>query len=152
MKIKILIATIISAFVLISCDKSVGDTYDFSNSLPNYVEFKSVIDPSTGKIVIPSISVKQGAKANFTIVTKGSFFKDTQISVKIEGAGLSETKTVTLEKMKTSVTDSFTIPETTTVGSAFTITLISAKTEGADVKVGRIDAGTITLKGKVTAK
>lgn len=141
MKIKFYLFTLVLTILFAGCDKYEGNTFDFSNSLPNYVEFQSV----------KTISVEQGAKAGFTIVTKSSFFKDTQVSVKIEGAGLNETKTVILPKMKTSITDNFTIPPTATVGTEFTITITSAKTEGVEIRLGRVDNKTTVLKGKVIA-
>lgn len=134
--------TLISMFAFLSCGNIENDTFDFSESLPNYVEFQSV----------KALSIKQGAKANFTISTKSSYFKDVAVTVKMDGQGLSETKTITLPKMKTNVTGDFTVPEATAVGTEFEITITSAKSDTGEIRLGRIDNKTTVIKGKVIAK
>lgn len=141
MKIKFYLFALLLTILFAGCDKYEGNTFDFSNSLPNYVEFASV----------KGLTVKPGAKASFRIITRSSFFKDTQVSVKIDGNGFNETKTTVLPKMKTSVDDNFTIPVSATVGADFTITILSAHMEGAEVRLGRIDSKTTVIKGKVIA-
>ncbi|MDD2285079.1 MAG: hypothetical protein PHQ11_06740 [Paludibacter sp.] len=140
MKTRLILFALLFITILTRCDKYDGDSYDFSDSLPNYVEFASV----------KALSVASGAKAPFKIITRSAFFKDTQVSVKIEGAGFNETKTIVLPKMKLDVSDYFTIPTTAVVGTDFTITIVSAQTEGVEVRVGRINSKTI-IKGKVAA-
>ncbi len=141
MKVKFYLYTLLLSIFFTSCDEYEGNTFDFSNSLPNYIEFKSV----------KALSVEPGARANFTIKTKSCFFKDVQVVVKIEGLGSNETKTVVLPKMENAVDESFVIPLTSTVGTEFTITIASAKTEGTEVRLGRVNSKSTIIKGKVVA-
>lgn len=141
MKTKFILFALLFTATLTRCDKYEGDSYDFSDSLPNYIEFASV----------KPLSVAPGAKASFKIITRSVFFKDTQVSVKIEGSGLNETKTIVLPKVKLDVIGDFTIPMTAVEGTDFTITIVSAQTGGAEVRVGRINSKTTIIKGKVVA-
>lgn len=139
MKSKLILFTLFFTLIFIGCEKYESETYDFSDSLPNFVEFKS----------IKSLAVAANAKAPFTITTKSVFFNDVAVVVKIEGNGINEVKTVTLPKMKISVDESFIIPSNSVKGTQFSIKIVSATADGTEVRLGRVNPSTTEIQGKV---
>lgn len=136
MRLIYIISFLISGMLFISCEKYESNTFDFSNSLHNFVEFKSAADMKS----------KAAGVVKFTVITKSSLFKDTKVDVKFEGNGSNETKTLTLSKMKTSVEDSFTIPASAAKDAIYNISIISAKSDNEDLRIGRIDDKTTKIK------
>lgn len=141
MNIKYLLSVLIFAVAMVSCDGYDGDSYDFSNSLPNYVEFSS----------IKALSVAAGANAAFTVVTRSSYSKDVNVTVKIEGGSIeTASKVIVLKKMTTSIASNFTIPASTPSGSGFKITIVSASSDGIEsIRLGRVSATTTVINGTV---
>ncbi|KHJ37021.1 hypothetical protein PBAC_27970 [Pedobacter glucosidilyticus] len=136
-KIVKIIFSVIIAFSLASCDKeNLADNYEVVNTLPPYVELKS----------LSNISVKQGANATFGFQVRSGLQQTTTITYSITGVINAPNRTVVLNRNILSVDVSLPIPLTTPVGTA-TVTLISAVT--ADGKALTIGAKNISTEQKV---
>lgn len=125
---KVIYLPILCIIILSSCDKknSPGDNYDFSNSLPPYVTISS---PSTF-----ARTVKQGASTTVTFQLRTAMQQPVTVYYDITGAFTATNKSVTIDREKTSVTETISIPANLVVAPATsaTATLTLTKAVAAD--------------------
>ncbi|WEK19400.1 MAG: hypothetical protein P0Y49_21735 [Candidatus Pedobacter colombiensis] len=132
MKKILILMTIMTAFLLQSCDKKgPGDNYDFSNSLPPYVALTATTP----------ITVKKGTVANVSFLVKTAIQQAVTITYKVEGAVNLPSQTVVLPRGVLTTTIAvptvaavITPPATSTTA---TLTLLSAvKADGTVLTIG----------------
>jgi hypothetical protein len=127
MKKTIYFLFILTLSLVTSCDYYEGDTFDFSNTLPNYVELKS-------KAVI---EVEPEGTADFTIQVRQAYTVPVNVTYQITGPAINTTVTVTLPKLTLELPQSFLIPADAEEGDKYTVSLINAESE-QPVQVGRL--------------
>lgn len=131
MKTKIFILSICAVlFGTVGCQNDIEDTYDFSNSIPQYVEIKSKKD----------IVINETSKAKIEIQSRESFQEDTDISYEVTGA-FTKTGSAVLKRGTTSVAIEIEVPAGTVpvdaTSATATFSLKSAKRGSVDLTVGR---------------
>lgn len=123
---------------LLACEKEVGDTYDFSNSMAPYVELNTTVKGKT-------ISVKEGKKFKVPLLIRTSMQENIDVNYAITGA-LAQQGTLRINRnavSNASNADSIlvpvgTVPTGSTTATA-TLTLVSAKDASNDtLMVGRL--------------
>lgn len=118
-----------------SCDKDEAATegFDFSNTLPPYVELSSTA----------AKTVKQGASTTFTFVMRSALQQNVTVSYDVTGGGLNLTnQTVVIERNKLNAVVTVPIPANAIVAPATTasatLTLTKAVTaSGAQLTIGQ---------------
>lgn len=131
MKTKILILSLCAVlFGTVGCQNDIEDTYDFSNTMPQYVEIKSKKD----------IAIKETAKAKIEIQSRESFQEDTNISYEVTGA-FNKTGSTVLKRGTTLIAIEIEIPAGTVPADAASATatfaLKGAKRGSVDLTIGR---------------
>lgn len=139
MKTKFILFTLLLSIIFVGCDKYEGDTYDFSNSVSNYVVI--VVKP---KFPTP-LAIAAEQKYPFLIQTRTPFDSDVTITCEIKGEDYTQSKEVVLPKGKIEVESFLPIPSSAAHNSKYVISMKSAISKnGTEVLLGRI-------KGKETA-
>ncbi len=116
-----------------SCKKEIspGDNYDFSNSLPPYINIRTT-----------PLTVKQGATATFAFTMRTAFQQPVTVVYSVSGAVTLANQTATIPKDVVTANGSFVVPANTIVAPATTatatVTLVSATTaDGTQLTIGQ---------------
>src|SRR3954464_12376799 len=125
------ISILMLVFALTGCTKSYpGDSYDFSNSLPAYVELKSKT----------AIAVKEGKTFKVTVQVRTAFQEPVDVGYSITGA-ITQTGTVRINPNTYEGSSTVTVPVGTVTGANTTaaaqVTLTTGKlvTSNSDLTV-----------------
>lgn len=134
MKIKNSIIILLIILFAVACESYPGDTYDFSNALTDsYIEFTSA-----------SVKVAPAKVATITLTSRtASSVKNIDVTLKIQGTNLEETKVVKIERLKTTGSTEFTVPPTAKEGEKYIVSIDKAvASDGSKVLIGRQEGKT----------
>lgn len=130
-KILISIIVVVSGVFLIGCSESIGDTYDFTNSVPSYVQFSNVDSiVAVAKDIVP-----------FSIVSREAFSKgDVTVTCSVAGKNsFTQDVIVKLMRFKKTQAAQFVIPANAQKDDVYAVTIKSAvAADGAAVRVGQV--------------
>jgi len=119
------------ALTTVGCKKSyVGDTYDFSNSLPSYAEFASKT----------ALTAKQGASINVVVQMKTALTEDVTVNYEITGTTAVITGSAVILRNTVKVTKAIVLPTgIVATGSVVAqIKMLSATKGTVILRVGQI--------------
>jgi hypothetical protein len=141
-KILISIIVVVSGVFLIGCSESIGDTYDFTNSVPSYVQFSSV----------DSIAAVAKETVPFSIVSREAFSKgDVTVTCSVAGKNsFTQDIIVKLLRFKKTQAAQFVIPANAIKDDLYTVTIKSAvAVDGASVRIGQVKDKSVSFSIKV---
>lgn len=133
--------SIFCILLLVGCNGYDGESYDFSNSIQNYVEIshndcdKGIIVASTDK------------KVKIEIVTQTPFNMDVTVKCKLEGNGYSKENDIVLPRNEITKKTEIELPEVLSAGQVYTVSIVKCSPE--DVRIGRIEGRYTSAKIKV---
>jgi len=141
-KILISIMVAVSGVFLFGCSESIGDTYDFTNSVPSYVQFSSVAQ----------VADVAGATVPFSIVSREAFSNgDVTVTCSVAGKNsFTQDVVVKLLRFKKIQATQFIIPASAIKDDLYTVTIKSAvAVDGASVRIGQVKDKSVSFLIKV---